>query len=180
MHNNWDVSKRISTLWRNPNLESLQKDSRLTLKCCPSHAQMDPFKAGIGESSPLPTRSRKNSILSDNTRMSYFRSVAGTSVLFDGRRSTSFPSRRNTTVATAASSDGSPVPGMSVRYDRGNTGMFFRKYPRYRPNSRRGMDDAAEIDLTELYQSGRGLISSVLHGRDNEEMVQSVILAINK
>jgi hypothetical protein len=42
------------------------------------------------------------------------------------------------------------------------------------------MDDAAEIDLTELYQSGRGLISSVLHGRDNEEMVQSVILAINK
>src|SRR5271155_853049 len=64
--------------------------------------------------------------------------------------------------------------------DRGNTGMFFRKYPRYRPNPRRGMDDATEIDLTKLYQSGRGLITSVLHRRDNEEMVQSVILAVNK
>src|SRR5271170_4855557 len=64
--------------------------------------------------------------------------------------------------------------------DQGNTGMFFRKYPRYRPNSRRGMDDATEIDLTKLYQSRRGLITSVLHGGDNKEMVQSVILAVNK
>ena len=51
----------------------------------------------------------KNSTLSESTRMSYLRSVAGASVREDGRRRTSFPSRRKTTVATAASSEGSPV-----------------------------------------------------------------------
>src|SRR5271170_1350547 len=122
MYNNWNVSKRISTLRRNPDLQSAQEDSQLTLKCFPSHAQIEPFKAGIGESSPLPTRRRKNSILSDNTRISYFRSVAGTSVLVDGRRSTSLPSRRNITVATAASSDGSPVPSTSVSFPLGEYG----------------------------------------------------------
>lgn len=69
---------------------------------------MDPFSVDTEVSSPRLGRSKKNSILSDNTRMSYLRSVVGASVLMEGLRRTSFPSRRKTTVATDASSEGSP------------------------------------------------------------------------
>jgi hypothetical protein len=84
----------------------LQKE--VTLKFFPSQAQIEPFNSGITGSSPRPSRSKTNSILSERTRMSYFRSVVPASVLVEGRRRTSFPSSRKTTVATAASSDGSP------------------------------------------------------------------------
>jgi len=50
--------------------------------------------------------------------MSYLRSVVGVSVRVEGVKMTSFPSRRKTMVATAASSDGSPDSNISTSHIR--------------------------------------------------------------
>src|SRR2546421_12700601 len=96
----------------------------------------------------------KLSTLSESTRISYFKSVGGTSLRVDGLKRTSLPSRRKTMVATAASSDGSPAVSISMHAQiRGLTRMLFRQDPRHCPYPRWRMDNSTEANLTKLNKS---------------------------